>query len=162
MRRCIQLAEEAQAAGGSPYGALIADPTRGIIVVEGSNHAAHNPIWHGEMAAINNLSQVLPPNKSVYSVASGLELYTTAEPCSMCMSAISWSGFGRVIYGTSIPYIASQGLNQIEIRATDVAKATSFHNISVIGGVLSNVTNQLYKSCGDKCAAQHRDHVHSH
>ena len=45
MRRCIELAKEAVAAGGAPYGALIADPASGKIVVEGRNHAAMNPIW---------------------------------------------------------------------------------------------------------------------
>ena len=35
--------------------------------------------------------------------------YTTAEPCAMCMSAIAWSGFARVLYGTSIPYFSSNG-----------------------------------------------------
>ena len=45
-----------------------------------------------------------------------------AESCSMHVR-ITWSGFGRVIYGTSIPYIESQGQNQIDIRSVEVAKA---------------------------------------
>ena len=95
MRRAIELALEGEAAGNDPYGALIADPATASIVAEGSNHATHNPIWHGEMSAIANLSALSP--QSVYAVAGDLELYTTAEPCPMCMAAIGWSGFGAVL-----------------------------------------------------------------
>lgn len=142
MRRCIQLAREAEAKGGGPYGALIVDPALGAIVAEGRNHAGQNPIWHGEMAAITNLSMVLQ-NRSVYEAAPRLELYTSAEPCPMCMSAITWSGFGRVVYGTSIPFIAAHGGMQINIRATEVVASSNKH-IEVQGGVLANETDPLY------------------
>ena len=94
MRRAIVLAREAEAAGGEPYGALIADAS-GAIVAEGRNHASNNPLWHGETSAIANLSRLI--NTSVYDVAGNLTLYTTAEPCPMCMGAILWSGFSTVI-----------------------------------------------------------------
>ena len=89
MRRCIELAVKAQDKGAQPYGALIADPVSGTVVAEGYNAASRNPLWHGEMAAIQNLSST---GVNVYEVAPALELYTSAEPCAMCMSAISWSG----------------------------------------------------------------------
>ena len=93
-----------------------ADPKDGTIVAEGRNDAGVDPIWHGEMAAIKNLSDIVnATGKTVYAVAPTLALYTTAEPCPMCMSAITWSGFGRVVYGTSIPYISSLGQPQIQV-----------------------------------------------
>ena len=161
MRRAIQLAIDTTAAQ-SRYAALIVDPSCGEVLAQGSNHAAQDPIWHGEMAAIANLSRILKPrNVSVYTAAPSLELYTTAEPCPMCMSAIVWSGFGRVVYGTSIPYIESQGHEQIGIRAAQVlgalqttriewlvvqvAQATT-KNVSVVGGVLAQETNKLYRN----------------
>ena len=142
MRRAIRLALDAQTKGSDPYGALIADPVAGRVVAEGRNHASHNPIWHGEMAAIANLSAL--STQSVYAIAGELELYTTAEPCPMCMAAIGWSGFGAVLYGTSIPFIAAQGHDQINVRATDIAARTPMHNITVVGGVLEQECNQLY------------------
>mmetsp|Transcript_45487 Transcript_45487/g.90078 ORF Transcript_45487/g.90078 Transcript_45487/m.90078 type:complete len:196 (+) Transcript_45487:47-634(+) len=145
MRRCIVLAREAQDAGGGPYGAVIVDPSRGILA-EGRNHASHDPIWHGEMSAISNLSAVLK-HASVYEVAPDLELYTSAEPCPMCMSAISWSGFGRVVYGTSIPFIEKQGGKQIDIRAAEIV-ARSHKQIILEGGVLANETDTLYRGNG--------------
>ena len=56
MRRAIVLAREAEAAGGEPYGALIADAS-GAIVAEGRNHASNNPLWHVRGASIANLSR---------------------------------------------------------------------------------------------------------
>jgi tRNA(adenine34) deaminase len=156
MRDCIILAKEAEALGGSPYGALIADPKRGLTLATGMNNAALNPTLHGEIAAINNLTAKMD-GASVYSVASELELYTTAEPCPMCMGAIAWSGFGRVIYGTSIPYIEAQGANQIDIRAIEVSAAAPWANVEVVAGVLSNETDLLYEMCRSKC-----NHAHSH
>jgi tRNA(adenine34) deaminase len=165
MRIAIEQAKEAVSTGGAPYGALIVDPNEEKVVVKGRNHAGHNPIWHAEMDAINNLNSLLPKNISVYSIAKNMELYTTAESCSMCMSAITWSGFGRVIYGTSIPYIESQGQNQIDIRSIEVAKASSkFTNVTVIGGVLTEETNELYNKNSNyqKHDGEHNHHYHNH
>ena len=152
MRRAIVLAREAEAAGGEPYGALIADAS-GAIVAEGRNHASNNPLWHGETSAIANLSRLI--NTSVYDVAGNLTLYTTAEPCPMCMGAILWSGFSTVIYGTSIPYLTAQGRDQIATRADTLARATPFRNVSIIGGVLRNETDPLY------ARHVHPTHVHA-
>ena len=82
----------------------------------------------------------------------------------MCMSAISWSGFGAVYYGTSIPFIESQGAPQIDIRAVDVLASSSTleHNTTVVGGVLNNETDPLYTACGKRCQHGSHDHDHGH
>merc|ERR1711871_194768 len=147
MRRAIVLARDAEKSGGSPYASVIVDPRKGEIIAEGKNDASINPVLHGEIACINNLSSYAENilHKSVYDIAPDLEFYTTAEPCPMCAGAIIWSGFSTVYYGTSIPYISSQGLAQIDVRATDIAKAaTSFRNVHIIGSLLSNETDPLY------------------
>ena len=188
MERAIELAVAAQRSGGAPYGALIVDPRNGgRIVAEGANDAARNPIWHGEMAAITNLSALLDSEtllpadlgvfassssasasastkslSSVYAVAPGLELYTTAEPCSMCMSAIAWSGFGKVVYGTSVPYLIAHGVRQIDIRAAAIEArsgvVTKGRGVVVEGGVLARQTDLLYVR--REGAASHHGHHH--
>mmetsp|Transcript_74526 Transcript_74526/g.207060 ORF Transcript_74526/g.207060 Transcript_74526/m.207060 type:complete len:199 (+) Transcript_74526:79-675(+) len=155
MRHCIRLAKEAQKEGGGPYGALIVDPATGKIY-EGRNHAGQNPIWHGEIAAITNFSDSIAPT-SVYAVASKYELYTSAEPCPMCMSAIAWSGFGRVVYGTSIPFIEEHGGEQINLRASEVVRASPKQVL--LETLLNNETDPLYL---DGAALKHHDHVHGH
>merc|ERR1712013_912750 len=72
----------------------------------------------------------------------------------MCMSAIAWSGFGRVIYGTSIPYIERHGGSQIDIRAREVVQK-SHKQIQLVEGFLHNETDLLY-------AEGTVDHLHNH
>ena len=125
-----------------------------MIVAEGANAASLNPIWHGEMMAITNLSQ-RSPGVSVYELAPKLDLYTSAEPCPMCAGAIAWSGFRSVVYGTSIQYITQQGQEQIDISAEHVFSKTPFHNITTVGGVLHEETDKLYQNKPQK----HRNHL---
>ena len=161
MRECIALAQKSAAEGGYAYAAAIVDPQRAVVLATGRNQAGANPIWHGEMSAITNLSMILGATP-VLSVAKDFELYTTGEPCAMCMGAIVWSGFGRVYYGSSIPFIESQGMNQIEIRAWEVNDASPWQNITIIGGVLSNETDLLYVGGGPDRKIMHHDHGHDH
>ena len=142
MRRAIALAKLSDRA---PYGAVIVDPSSASIVAEGKNDATHDPSRHAEMVAITNLSTRVP---NVRSIAPRLEFYITAEPCPMCSSAMAWAGFGRIIWGTSIPFLEARGLPQIGIRATDVIAAANLgrllnHSVEIIGGVLANETDRL-------------------
>ena len=145
MMICVLLAHNAVKKGGEPYGAVIVDPEKNKIIARGKNRASSNPIWHGEMDALNNLEKTLKKKGlSVYKIAPKLELYTSAEPCPMCMSAFAWAGIGRVYYGSSIPFLVSQGRNQILIRAKDVIKSTPFQYIELVEGILKETTNKLY------------------
>jgi len=74
------------------------------------------------------------------------DLYTTAEPCPMCQSAIAWAGISNVYYGTSIPYLQQRNWWQINIRALEVAAQTPFRQCRVIGGVLESECNALFES----------------
>jgi tRNA(adenine34) deaminase len=75
-----------------------------------------------------------------------LDLYTTANRCPMCQSAIEWAGISAVYYKTSIPYLQSHGLRQIDIRAEDVARRTPFRQTKVIGGILEFECNSLFEA----------------
>ena len=136
-----------------PFGAVIVDNTSEVIVAEGVNQSGRNPILHGEMDAINN-----------YATSGGtdwrrLTLYTTAEPCPMCMSAILWSGISSVVYGTSIPTLMQMGWNQIDIRATEVVGRSHRTNCEVIPSVLVRECDALFRnaSCDGKITKR-QDH----
>lgn len=136
MRRAIQLA---LAVPAFPFGAIIVNRTTGEIVAEGVNRSSENPTWHGEIVAINHCAAAHHPANW-----SEFDLYTTAEPCPMCQSAIEWAGIGRVFYGTSIPYLQKIHWNQIDIRATTVSTQTPFRHCTVIGGILEAECNALF------------------
>ena len=100
----------------------------------------------------------------MYAVAPQLEIYTTAEPCSMCMSAIAWSGFGKVVWGTSIPFLVSQGIRQIDVRAATIEARSSVvtrgRGVVLEGGVLARLTDLLYAK--REGAVKHHHHHHPH
>ena len=102
MRRAIALAVEVPEL---PFGAVIVLRGSGEIVAEGWNKSAINPTWHGEIDALNALFQ-----SDHRFHGSELVLYTTAEPCPMCIGAILWSGIEMVVFGSSIQFLQSARL----------------------------------------------------
>jgi tRNA(adenine34) deaminase len=92
MRRAIALALEVPE---FPFGAVIVKRATGEIVAEDFNQSALNPVFHGEMVAINRCAVLHQP-----ADWSEFDLYTTAEPCPMCQSAIEWAGFACVCAGS--------------------------------------------------------------
>lgn len=138
MRRAIELALNVPEL---PFGAVIVNRASGEIVAEGYNQSALNPIFHGEIVAINQFAQ-----RQASSDWGEFDLYTTAEPCPMCQSAIAWTGILNVYYGTSIPYLQQHNWRQIDIRAVDVLAQTSFRQGRVIGGILEAECNALFES----------------
>lgn len=89
---------------GGPFGAVIVKD--GVIVGRGHNEVIKNndPTCHGEMQAIRDACKHL----GTYDL-SGCELYTSAEPCPMCLSAIIWANIKTVYYGNSAKDAAAIG-----------------------------------------------------
>lgn len=137
MQRAIRLA------GNNPkypFAALLVDQTKGI-VAEGWNRSLLNPTWHGEMDAINRYAA----SRSQIDWTK-LTLYTTAEPCAMCQGAVAWAGIKRVVYGSSIPFLKSLNWWAIDIRAEELARLATFRQCTVVGGVLEEECNKLFRT----------------
>jgi guanine deaminase len=82
---------------GGPFGSVIVK--NGQIIGKGHNEVVKNqdPTCHGEMMAIHDACK----NIGSFDL-SGCELYTTAEPCPMCLGAILWSNIKKVYFGCNI------------------------------------------------------------
>jgi tRNA(adenine34) deaminase len=124
-----------------PFGAVIVRRDTGQLLAEGHNRSAVSPTYHGEIDVINRLAAEQPGIDW-----NQLVLYTTAEPCPMCQSAIAWAGIGGVVYGSSIPFLTGLGWHQIDIRAVEVARRTPFQRTVVAGGILETQCNALFES----------------
>ena len=122
-----------------PFGAIIVDRRLDDVIAEGVNQAAGNPLFHGEVVAINDAVERFPDVNW-----SSLTLFTTAEPCPMCMSAILWCGFDSVVFGTSIPTLTNLGWNQIRIRSREVVQRSHRPQTSVVAGVLESECDNLF------------------
>jgi tRNA(Arg) A34 adenosine deaminase TadA len=137
MRRAIALAANAPRL---PFGAVIVDRESGEVVAEGWNRSDVNPTWHGEIDALNALFRAGRP------AGDRLALYTTAEPCPMCMAAILWSGLGMVVFGSSIRSLQERGWRQIDILAEEVVRRSPGWSCTVVGGVLRAECDRLFEA----------------
>ena len=123
-----------------PFGAVIVRAADRKVMAKGVNNGGANPTLHGEIAAINDY--VARHGNRGWGEAI---LYTTGEPCPMCMSALVWVGIGGVVYGTSIEDCSrSASLRSILIPATTVIAASSFYHGEILGQVLSSETDALF------------------
>lgn len=97
MRRAIELSHKnMQSNDGGPFGAVIVRD--GNVVAEGWNRvtSTNDPTAHAEVDAIRNACQAL----GTFSL-EGCEIYTSCEPCPMCLSAIYWARIKKIYFGNS-------------------------------------------------------------
>lgn len=96
MRRAIELSIESMQNGGGPFGAVIAK--NGEIVTEGCNRVTldTDPTAHAEVSTIRKACQKL----GTFNL-SGCEIYTSCEPCPMCLGAIYWAHLDKIYYANS-------------------------------------------------------------
>jgi guanine deaminase len=107
MRRAIALGRRGMNRGdGGPFGAVVV--CRGAIVGEGWNRvvATNDPTAHGEIVAIRTACRRLASFR-----LSGCELYTSGEPCPMCLSAIHWARIDRIFFGFTVGDAARIGFD---------------------------------------------------
>lgn len=81
------------AAGNKVFGAAILHKSDLSVVIAGTNDEIANPLWHGE---VNTLKQFY--ERAQRPPTSELLFLSTHEPCTMCMSAITWAGFDNFYY----------------------------------------------------------------
>ena len=96
MREAIRLASANVENGGGPFGAVIA--RGGEIIATGVNLVTANcdPTAHAEVSAIRAAAQKL----GTFNL-SGCEIYSSCEPCPMCLGAIYWARLDRLFYGNT-------------------------------------------------------------
>jgi guanine deaminase len=111
MRRAIAISAEKMRAGfGGPFGAIVVADDR--VVAEGYNRvtSSNDPTAHAEVVAIREACKAL----GRFSL-EGCELYTSCEPCPMCLGAIYWARFDRVYYANTRKDAAAIGFDDDHI-----------------------------------------------
>jgi guanine deaminase len=106
MRRAIVLALDNISCGGGPFAAVVVKDGR--IIAEGVNRvtAANDPTAHAEVVAIREACRALRDFQ-----LAGCDLYTTCEPCPMCLGAIYWARPARVFYAGTAADAAAAGFD---------------------------------------------------
>ncbi len=117
MRQAIGVTREGIAAGQSPFGAVIVKD--GAVVA-----ATHNTVWrdsdptaHAEVNCIRKAARAL---HTIF--LNGCTLYSTTEPCPMCLAAIHWAKIDRVVFGASIADAAEAGFCELHVASRALAE----------------------------------------
>ena len=132
-------ARSLRTASPRPFGASIVHTESGKLLLRALNMVKQeiDPSSHAEVRAIR-----LATKKLKKVSLAGYTLYTTCEPCPMCMSTALWAGLDRVVYGATIED-ANRHCNQILIPAAEVA-ARSDMKCRVDGPVLRERCYELF------------------
>jgi len=96
MKRAIELSVENVDKGGGPFGSVIVKNNK--IIAEGANKvtSTNDPTAHGEIVAIREACKKL----NNFNL-NGSELYSSCEPCPMCLSAIYWARISKIYFANS-------------------------------------------------------------
>jgi len=89
-------------AGNKIFGAAILNKDDYSLVVAGSNNETENPLWHGEIYTLKKFYEI---NKQMRPNEKNCIFLSSHEPCSLCLSAITFSGFDNFYY--LFPYIST-------------------------------------------------------
>lgn len=128
MRMAIGKAER----GDLPFGALVVQNGEVVSTAWNSVKTDRNPTSHAEMKAVQEaISELGTPNLETCT------LYSTVEPCPMCMGAAMLAGIRQVVYGASMEEIGEH-LPQIRVTSRELA-ARGFRPVEVIGGILAEL-----------------------
>jgi tRNA(Arg) A34 adenosine deaminase TadA len=143
----------------SAFGAAIVNHTSsspGELICIGANTIADdgNPTLHGEIAAINNCTSILRDPNGPYKLSpeetseawKQLSLYTTAEACPMCASAIRWAGFKEYVYATSSETLIEAGWPQMSINSRELFERSGMvePSTAILTDVLRSETDGLF------------------
>jgi guanine deaminase len=138
MRLAILKTREGINAGQSPFGAII---VRNSDVVA----STHNTVWrdtdptaHAEVNCLRSAAKAL----STIDL-SGCTMYSTCEPCPMCLAAIHWAKIDRVVFGATIDDAATAGFRELHIAAEALAEMGR-SPLKVEGGLLREECAALF------------------
>lgn len=127
MQRAIELSELAYTSGkGLPIGCVVVKD--GKIIGEGHNEifSRTNPTAHAEMVAIEDACQ-----KTGSLLLEGCDLYTTLEPCPMCLGAIYWAKLNVVYFANTSKDALESGFSDLFI-AEEIGKAPEKRRIPML------------------------------
>lgn len=138
MRQAIAKTREGIAAGQSPFGSLIAQGDRVVACTHNTVWKTTDPTAHAEVNCLRAAATAL---KSID--LKGCTLYSTTEPCPMCLAAIHWAKIDRVVFGATIDDAASAGFAELHIAAKDMVRMGG-SPLKVESGLLSKDCAALF------------------
>ena len=138
MRIAIAKARDGIAHGQLPVAAAVVREGKVIAVTHNTVWRSCDPTAHAEMNCIRQACLTIRDIN-----LGGCHLFTTTEPCPMCLAASHWSKIERVVYGATIADAAGAGFSELQIPAAQLA-AMGHSPLKVESGLLRNECAGLF------------------
>src|SRR5579859_4630611 len=138
MQQAIECARQGIAAGQMPIGSVLVMDGKPLLTAHNTVWADTDPSAHAEMNGIRRVAKKL----ARVSLA-GCTVYTTLEPCPMCLAACHWAKVDRIVYGADIDDAKAAGFSELRIPAVDMARMGASH-LQIAGGVLKEECRKLF------------------
>ena len=120
-----------------PAAAVIVKPATGEAMARGINNSDYDPTKHSELACIANYIE-----RNGNREWDECVIYTIAEPCTMCQSALIFCGIAGTVFGSSLEGVGK--IDNPKIRAKDIVAASPFYDGFLMGGILSSETDKIF------------------
>jgi guanine deaminase len=138
MRLAVETARRGIAAGQMPFGAVIVRDGMVVAATHNTICCDVDPTAHAEVNCIREAAQAL---KTID--LRGCMMFSSCEPCPMCLSAILWSKIDRVVYGATNADAAAAGFGELDIPAGRMAEMAR-SPLKVEGGLLREECAALF------------------
>ena len=124
LRRCIELAAEALAAGDEPFGSVLVDAD-GTVMNEDRNRAnTVEATYHPEIAVARWAAENMTLDARARAV-----VYTSGEHCAMCSAAHAWAGLGRIVYVSSSKQLG-EWMDEMDVESTSPITSLSIQEVA--------------------------------
>jgi tRNA(Arg) A34 adenosine deaminase TadA len=150
LRRSFEVARRAMTHGNHPFGALLVDQHRQVLIeVENGFMPAHDHTAHAERLLATQACTTIDA-----AILRSATLYSSAEPCAMCAGAIYWAGIGRLVYGLSEHRLRQLTGNHPENPTLDLpcrkVFASGQRSTEVVGPLLEDEAAAVHAGVWDK------------
>ena len=138
-RQTIELARQARSAGNHPFGALLVLDGQVILTAENTVTTDRDPTAHAETNLVAKAIKHLSPDQIRRSV-----LYTSCEPCAMCVGKMYWAGIRSVAYALPAGELAAMAGGDFLIPCAELF-ARAADTVTVIGPLLLDEARDVHR-----------------
>lgn len=133
LRRCIELAAEALAAGDKPFGSVLVDGDGNVLQEDRNRANTVDATYHPEIAVAKWAAQNMTADARAKAV-----VYTSGEHCAMCSAAHAWAGLDRIVYVSSSKQLG-EWMAEMGVKSSSPINTLSIQevapNVSVVGPI---------------------------
>ena len=140
MRKAIEIAERGRLAGEPPVGACIVRQGQVLACLHNAVVSEMDVTAHAEVRVLREACRLLKALD-----LSGCEIYSTVEPCAMCMSACYYAHVSRVVYGARLSDIGAETGDELSLRPQDLIQGQD-REIEIVGDFMRDTCLDLLKS----------------